>query len=152
MPIRVERAVKNVMVRTQTHTRTNTHCTAFVQSWQARTVADTALRLAGKSLWPWVREDERKRLLSDALPLVGALGRSAGGGAGGLEPRGDFVPSVPPEGALSEVGENLCASWMAHVTPPPPPRGCASPLYLTYAYPTPVLRHKLALCICRYYK
>ena len=44
---------------------------------KVRTAADTALRLAGKCLWPWVTEDERRRFLADALPLVGALPRSS---------------------------------------------------------------------------
>lgn len=63
-----------------------------------------ALRLASKALRPWVPQDEAMRLLAEALPLVGAMGGdaapAAGGGGGG---RRQFVASVPPEGAASEV-------------------------------------------------
>lgn len=40
---------------------------------EVRIAADTALRLAGQCLWPWVPENDRRRFLADALPLVGAL-------------------------------------------------------------------------------
>lgn len=70
---------------------------------QARTAADMALRLASKVLRPWVPVGEARRLLAEALPLVGALGggeeAAAGVDGGGRQ----FVASVPPEEAATEV-------------------------------------------------
>lgn len=75
---------------------------------QARTAADMALRLSSEALRPWVSLDESKRLLSEALPLVGALEAPAGAPAEeegvAREERG-FVASVPAEGSASEVGK-----------------------------------------------
>lgn len=70
-----------------------------------------ALRLASKALRPWVPVDQTRRLLADALPLVGALSRGgeeeaeaeAGEGERGAERRQRFVASVPPEEPASEV-------------------------------------------------
>lgn len=86
---------------------------------QARTAADAALRLAGKALWPWIPEEERKRLLADALPLLGAIPRQSpavGGGGKDVNGGNNFVASVPPEGSASEVLERRLEARIDGIT------------------------------------
>ncbi|CAM9580402.1 unnamed protein product [Ectocarpus sp. 13 AM-2016] len=57
-----------------------------------------ALRLSSKTLRPWVPLEESKRLLAEALPLVGALEAPSEA----VQSDRGFVSSVPPEGPASE--------------------------------------------------
>ncbi|CAM9549331.1 unnamed protein product, partial [Ectocarpus sp. 4 AP-2014] len=73
----------------------------YVCAWRsgkARTVADMALRLSSKALRPWVPLEESKRLLAEALPLVGALEAPLEA----VQSDRGFVASVPPQGPASE--------------------------------------------------
>ncbi|CAN0027179.1 unnamed protein product [Ectocarpus sp. 6 AP-2014] len=73
----------------------------YVCAWRsgkARTVADVALRLSSNALRPWVPLEESKRLLAEALPLVGALEAPSEA----VQSDRGFVASVPPEGPASE--------------------------------------------------
>ncbi|CAN0086336.1 unnamed protein product [Ectocarpus fasciculatus] len=73
----------------------------YVCAWRsgkARTVANMALHLSSKALRPWVPLEESKRLLGEALPLVGALEAPSEA----AQSDQGFVASVPPEGLASE--------------------------------------------------
>lgn len=62
-------------------------------------MADMALRLSSKALRPWVPLEESRRLLAEALPLVGALEAPSEA----VQSDRGFIASVPPEGPASEV-------------------------------------------------